>query len=1055
MAEWSPEQFDQASKLLPQVKDPAKQTSLQTKINEYKKLHDSVNKTPGGTLINDTPGTEGANEVNFGGEAATYNPRFVYEAPARHVREVLAKDPSMLGRIGIKTQLAPGDLGKLQDGDTITEAYNNYKWNESVERARKDGLNIIRYSKLGWKDDTVRKLLGATMKAGGALVMGIDDAMLGVPGYVGSHIQQNAGQANAVEDYERAKEDAGEGPLQNPMRFAGQLLGFTNPMSPAGAATSAAAKAAGYAGKGMLGKAGAAAAAGLTGGAVQGGGTEAVKQTLGTKEFDPGAIEDETITGGVAGGLLGGPLDLLGQAAARGSGFIRELPRYSNLNRGERGGITTDPINGVDIPQEIENNLKGSVQGRGSAVDIATEKVAPKIADKLESKDRELTLEISKNLENYFQSPEGQTPYPVTGAVRDGKKTAGPVDTIINYVSKGLVKRPMGGHRDIDPTQAKALRSRLNNLVDRVDVPESEAQRLAQEHDGIIMDPEHADLVLTGQSNQGKQPDLSGQYSGGKQPPETVGGAQGAPSPTPGKPPAGLLEQSNAQFGEPVVAREKWLNSPENSQDLNKTINQLGLETKEKNANIYDTAKKLFGRDLNYDEIKGLVGDTSIGKVSGSVSAQDGALTLNIEGDNGVKMLRSISKAPSGNLTAYHIILGVPEELQGTGIGSRLIADQLSAYKKLGVGEVVVDPAAVGIYTWAKMGFDTDMKNLSGVMDAYDSWLRSKGMTWESARQLSDSVKSLKELADSEQGKEFLLSGKLYGLPELKIDLNNPQQMGIVKSYLEKKNGGKAFSDLVDAATNKLNLRGEFKSSDQKARTPNGEKLKTVLIPQKLNAEQLKVAEDQISRDLGYSRSSEGKDDPVLKTIEHSFKNVRDKFKPNQYTPYKETLDDGTEVTGLSALQRKHKNQLDELESAKAAGGTKAERTHKRVAQYTGNTQGEMLNERELQKLAGEAGSSRELEQVAATGVAPALRSQANLGGAANLLGTPGAVADAITMRLDPLLRAAGGVPPNPYGRNTDADKIFRELFQLRGGKPGARLSQEAKQEYLKDERKR
>ena len=144
------------------------------------------------------------------------------------------------------------------------------------------------------------------------------------------------------------------------------------------------------------------------------------------------------------------------------------------------------------------------------------------------------------------------------------------------------------------------------------------------------------------------------------------------------------------------------------------------------------------------------------------------------------------------------------------------------------------------------------------------------------------------------------------------------------------------------------------KRAGRQFRTSNSNSV-AVLMPRKVNARQLIKAEQRINKNLGYAKEEGGKDLEGLKIVEKGFKELRDKYKGNRFTtedvvssdtvdalgktsfPKQLTayLDDGTQVTGLSALQNHHHKLLKSVEdAAKGVGASSEKGVASRVARF-------------------------------------------------------------------------------------------------------------------------
>jgi hypothetical protein len=199
---------------------------------------------------------------------------------------------------------------------------------------------------------------------------------------------------------------------------------------------------------------------------------------------------------------------------------------------------------------------------------------------------------------------------------------------------------------------------------------------------------------------------------------------------------------------------------------------------------------------------------------------------------------------------------------------------------------------------------------------------------------------------------------------------------------------------------------------------------KVVLVPRARNSRQIEKIQQDIAEDLqGISKDSDW-----LKKVDKAFRETRDQFEANEFTPGEMTLDDGTKVTGLSALQRKHHEMLDKINEMKTDTSVNSRNAiHNKVRGF--NTSGNYLSDQQMMEEAKKLGLEQQLREVAGSAVAPSLKERA-------LLGSPKGVfqgaLDAGLFRADALLRTIGNTPPNPFAAapNTPAARIQQYLFE-------------------------
>jgi hypothetical protein len=200
---------------------------------------------------------------------------------------------------------------------------------------------------------------------------------------------------------------------------------------------------------------------------------------------------------------------------------------------------------------------------------------------------------------------------------------------------------------------------------------------------------------------------------------------------------------------------------------------------------------------------------------------------------------------------------------------------------------------------------------------------------------------------------------------------------------------------------------------------------KVVLVPRARNSRQIEKIQQDIAEDLqGISKDSDW-----LKKVDKAFRETRDQFEPNEFTPGEMTLDDGTKVTGLSALQRKHHELLKEIDEMKADTSSKSKTAIlNKIKAFASGQNG--TADKELLEQAKNLGLEKELRQVAATRVVPGLKTAGSP--LENEKGMFTGLKNAGIQRVLPMLEAVGNVPGNPFiaQPNTPAARIQKYLFE-------------------------
>jgi hypothetical protein len=198
----------------------------------------------------------------------------------------------------------------------------------------------------------------------------------------------------------------------------------------------------------------------------------------------------------------------------------------------------------------------------------------------------------------------------------------------------------------------------------------------------------------------------------------------------------------------------------------------------------------------------------------------------------------------------------------------------------------------------------------------------------------------------------------------------------------------------------------------------------TILLPRARKSKEIEMIQQDLAADLQGSKGEEA----WLKQLDQSFRKTRDQFAPNKFTPVKATLDDGTEVTGLSALQRMHHEAFTKMQEViKDTGSSSRQGVINKVKQFKSGqnvtADQEILNE--AQKL----GLEDQLQQVAGTRALQNLRARGNIETSQGLFK---GLIDAAGLRAMPALETLGNVPQNPFiaQPNTPSAKIQQYLFQ-------------------------
>jgi GNAT superfamily N-acetyltransferase len=141
---------------------------------------------------------------------------------------------------------------------------------------------------------------------------------------------------------------------------------------------------------------------------------------------------------------------------------------------------------------------------------------------------------------------------------------------------------------------------------------------------------------------------------------------------------------------------------------------------------LHAVSQKGFGRALSPEEYQALVSPATFDdghrlddfRISATSNAIDlKARIVDREGKYVATVQRDYKLEKNGDMVVHHGYLRVAKEHQGSGIGSRILVNQLEQYEKLGVKKIKLEAAWDGQYVWARAGFDTNptqLKNLKG-----------------------------------------------------------------------------------------------------------------------------------------------------------------------------------------------------------------------------------------------------------------------------------------------------------------------------------------------------
>lgn len=101
---------------------------------------------------------------------------------------------------------------------------------------------------------------------------------------------------------------------------------------------------------------------------------------------------------------------------------------------------------------------------------------------------------------------------------------------------------------------------------------------------------------------------------------------------------------------------------------------------------------------------------------------------------------------------ANHDALFIAKEMQGRGLGSRMLRTATEKYQQLGIKKINLEAAETGRYAWPSMGFRVSRESLAKYASGYRAFASERGLSAPAK------IRSVQQIARSPGGKEFLLS---------------------------------------------------------------------------------------------------------------------------------------------------------------------------------------------------------------------------------------------------------------------------------------------------------
>jgi hypothetical protein len=964
-------------------------------------------------------------EIRVGDGNALTNEYF-YEPSLQSVRDRIASDPSLSERLGlpkfgkreqmvgqqaVQDALQSQGVQPLPSVDTIDANSSVYKaiadadWKERAEQAKKEGKNLARYSKIKLKDNPSEAIVGGISQHVPAALLGAANAI--APIAPKGDERHEAWKRKALDASPTAE-------------TIGTIAGAASPVSAGSQISNAVVKASNYAARSPVAKT----AIGALGGALssvgegelQAAGNELDKDDPSLQGYFDG-IRERVTDNAIYGGLPGAGGDILSQASKAGAESLRNFsPAVKGLRELENAGgdlrmptgAVGVPVPGsamlspVRVPDEVMGNFRASSKDGEilSPIEIAANKVAPKIAQSVDQQAQEAYRQAGESLEKYHNSPQGLA----------AKRVTKPARVMLDMIREGQNVGDLGTVGDAVPKVANKLRQRLLNEVERKEVSVDEYDRLkAQYGDDIIdLDPADADNIL----GQVKQEQV--QASVQPNVPEPV---------NPFNPPAiknmgpeAMADTIPAPVAEPVDARDAGTVPPKGKQKkaagkvagpAERDITPTNLyENANYARNEYGEKMRPYREAMRASDMKtqNLMDEFPYVENADPVSVKPSELELartefpddspfpksQIE-DIAASEVEELSSLTPDELkiaeeslkSAYEEGIAVPNE------GNYTPEYALEQVKKAG-----------GVDSAARL--NKGMRSMEKPMAPYKD-----AKTPQEATKIATSLEHPIELAvDNGQtmlrdGRHRLEAAKRAGATEIKARVRvfrpdgKAEEVGVINLPIGK--------------------------STAAAKSGN----KTVLVPRARNSRQIEKIQQDIAEDLqGISKDSDW-----LKKVDKAFRETRDQFEPNEFTPGEMTLDDGTKVTGLSALQRKHHELLKEIDEMKADTSSKSKTAIlNKIKAFASGQNG--TADKELLEQAKKLGLEKELRQVAATRVVPGLKTAGSP--LENEKGMFTGLKNAGIQRILPILEAVGNVPGNPFiaNPNTPAGRIQKYLFE-------------------------
>jgi len=983
---------------------------------------------------------------------------------------------------------------KAQEKDPTVSRYSEL---EVTQNPFKKALGaVVKYgpSTAGGVEKTVA--LGIPRRAAATIAGNIPDSAadttydpMGAPNSGEYHPEKAERVMKGVKEWESLSPTANE---------IGQIGGYLLPQAPANAAAGRLLEATNYAGRNPFVKAG---ISGIVGSTVASG-EGAAQDLMDNPNITGEELLHNTVPRAVIGFGGGAGMDLVAQGAAKAKRAFEESPRWNQIKNQKDIGGDTNLLTGIETTPDVRANVRAGTAQRENITpqDIAAQKVAPKFKESVENKFSTKRKEIEANLEEYLNRPE------IAGQQESMKPVA---EGILDMFHKGTFEGPVTG--DIKHSNQAAVdtfKKVLNSVGEVAHMAPEEAALYAKNNNGIMMSPQQL-KGLGIASEPGKVPvyvasktnarallemeqmideklKMAGTEGGINNPiwkninrsVKSVRDRFGAPVPefnTPGEPfaPATPSPEQARNLGQP---KGVGIDNPPMPEALPGIGNSPRLNNNPFRPNRFDPNVVVPQEPVNVLERRNpnRPTDSEWGRMTPKERAntpiteypEEGTLPPEAYGQSEpMDVTTSMLESSNGPSSVGREPTEFPNE-------PRITTPRFRGPKR---GQEWLSPEerAADNNQYIK-----DVRSLNREFNAgKEARKRDNDRALSLGKKLSEETYSVAKKANpslSPSKNELSIQRPYMSKEELEREMSrrewgagkgDPDQRLTPENYeLVEKEAAKRFGvkpgEADRALKHDVNPTGETSAVEDLADNEVHDISSDVTPPEeakKFAQQYAKNFTPESSPSIGAKPGAESQLDAKL--VE---RDIADQAKldgvPN---PLKDnsakkpeiptaTLEDGTVVHGLSAVQRKNHLMLKELDDLEKALGTGTEESaHKRVLGYkTG--EGRPYTDKMIAQEADNLGIRQQLEEIPATREYPGLRARAFGGGGEGVMNT---IKDALGFRADALFGAIAGEARNPYTAlpNTPAGRIqqylfqqsvpFRPLLEQRGGLGAARFA--------------